>query len=278
MPVTTNPPPAATPPETPATGATVTRPCPSCGETEGEVIQTEGPWRLVTCASCGLAYLPEIPAPETLEEEFDWEASFRRERWERWLSNPLARFWTGALLLIKPNRERRAVRWIRRHAPSAGRLLDIGAGDGRLAAQAQRRGYDVTCVELSPAMAAKALRRLDREQVKVGRLADFAFPEHHFDVITAISYLEHEPEPLTLLGQVRGLLNPQGRLVIKVPNFDSLLRRVRGRRWAGFRWPEHVQYFTPETLTALLNRAGFKVAHVDANPLSDNFWVAASRS
>lgn len=278
MPVTTNTPPAAAPPETPATGATVTRPCPSCGATDGEVIQTEGPWRLVACASCGLAYLPEIPAPEALEEDFDWEASFRRERWERWLANPLARFWTGALLLLKPNRERRAVRWIRRHSPSTGRLLDIGAGDGRLAAQAQRRGYDVTCVELSPAMAAKALRRLDREQVKVGRLADFEFPAAHFNVITAISYLEHEPEPLTLLEQVRGLLNPPGRLVIKVPNFDSWLRRVRGRRWAGFRWPEHVQYFTPQTLTPLLNRAGFTVEHVDANPLSDNFWLAASRS
>jgi SAM-dependent methyltransferase len=219
-----------------------------------------------------MVYMPVIPTPEAVETDFDWADSFKRERMRRWLSSPLARLWTGALFACKPNRERRALGRIRRHAPAAGRFLDIGAGDGRLAAAAQGAGYAVTCIELSPAMAAQAARRVGREHVLVGRLSDFAL--ERFDVVVAISVLEHDPEPRQMLNQVREILRPDGVLILKVPNLGSYLRRIRGRRWSGFRWPEHVQYFTPATLRSMVERARLEVTWIEADPLSDNVWLA----
>lgn len=255
----------------------LTRSCPLCEADGGRELLRHDAWRLIECARCRLAYLPEIPAPESIEGEFEWLGSFRRERRLRWLNSPLARFWTGVFLMLKPAREVRALSRIRRAMP-AGRLLDVGAGDGRLAALAQQHGYDVLCVELSPAMARKAAQRLGAERVLVGRLDSFAFEPGSFDIVVAVSFLEHEPVPLPMLRRAFELLRSGGALVVKVPNFASLLRRLRGRRWSGYRWPEHVQYFTPETLSALLARAGFGVESIAANPLSDNFWLVARRA
>ncbi len=257
--------------------ATVThRTCPGCGQRGFSVLITHPPWRLVQCTDCALAYLPEVPTAAQIEGEFEWQASFARERWQRWQHNPLTRLYTFALMLLKPSRAGRALRRIRRRAP-AGRLLDVGCGDGRLAALALRAGYDALGIELSPRMAAKAAGRLGRERVLVGRLEDAALPPASFDVVTAISYLEHDPQPAALLARLHALLRPGGALFIKVPNYASLLRRLRGARWSGYRWPEHVQYFTPQTLTGLVRAAGFEVCEVRAHPLGDNLWLAARR-
>ncbi len=254
----------------------VPRNCPLCGDGGGVELARSEPWRLIACGGCGLAYLPEVPPPAAIESDFDWHASFRRERLQRWLRTPLARVWTGLLGLIKPDRDRRALRRIRRWTPP-GRLLDIGAGTGRLAAYALRAGFDPVCVELSPGMAARAAERLGAERVRRGRLQDFEFEGGSFDVAVAISFLEHEPEPRRLLRRVHGLLRTGGALIAKVPNFDSWLRRLRGRRWSGYRWPEHVQYFTPATLGALVERNGFSVSACRAHALSDNLWMLARR-
>jgi hypothetical protein len=117
------------------------RACPVCGGDDSRLLLTRGPWRLVECAACHLAYLPDIPTGERVETEFEWNASFARERWERWQRNPFTRIYTYTLMLLKPSRERRAVRRIRRTV-RGGRLLDIACGDGRFAAVALRAGFD----------------------------------------------------------------------------------------------------------------------------------------
>ncbi len=303
-----------------------------------EVLRHE-PWRLVRCARCELCYLPEIPREEAIETDFDWARSFATERRRRWFEHPLMRFWTLAMVSLKPSREQRALRYIRRFAPASGalsqshtprdtpsalhakfdtqaapqiivdtertphavvnmppvphatvatprgahsaphhtRLLDVGCGDGRLAALALHGGYDVAGVELSPHMAAKAMRRLGRERVHVGRLHDAPYEPGSFDLIVTVSYLEHDPDPVGSLRRMRELLRPGGVCVHKTPNYASRLRGILGTRWSGYRWPEHVQYYTPQTLAAVLERAGFRVEASKAPSLGDNMWIVGRR-
>lgn len=254
----------------------MSRDCPLCGERGGEVLAAQGGWRLVRCGGCGLAYLPEVPTAEAVDTEFDWAESFARERYRRWMRNPLMRFWTAAVLLLKPSREWRALRVIRRYA-RGGRMLDVGCGDGRLGALALRRGFDPLGIEVSAKMAARARRRLGHERVLCGRLEDFALEPASFDVVVTVSYLEHEPRPLAALRRMLALLRPGGVCVHKTPNFASRLRKWLGPRWSGYRWPEHVQYFTPDTLSRMLAAAGFEPLEARANAFSDNFWMAGRR-
>lgn len=267
---------AALPVNTAPTSKTVVRACPICDSREFIERMRHEPWRLVACSGCGLAYLPEHPSDEAIDVDFEWDESFARERMERWSRNPFMRAWTMAVLLLKPSREKRAMRWIARFA-ERGRVIDVGCGDGRLLHVAQRAGYDVIGVESSPRMAMKARRRIGAERVLVGRLADFPLDAASFDAAVTVSYLEHEPRPLDALRRMHGLLRPGGVCIHKVPNYDSRLRSWLGKRWSGYRWPEHMQYYTPKTLGRLLENAGFEVIAVKANPLSDNFWIAGRR-
>jgi predicted SAM-dependent methyltransferase len=58
-------------------------------------------------------------------------------------------------------------------------------------------------------------------------------------------------------------LKPTGAVYIRVPNFGSLNRRVIGPKWCGFRYPDHVNYFTLATLTDAARRAGFDLQLVN---------------
>jgi SAM-dependent methyltransferase len=254
----------------------LSRACPLCGESAGPILLTHETWRLRECAACGLAYMPESPSAETLDTDFEWDESFQRERMERWMRNPLMRAWTTGVMALKPSREKRALRFIRRFARD-GRLLDVGCGDGRLAMRAAAAGFDVLGVEPSPKMAAKAARRIGKERVLVGRLEDFDLTPESFDAIVTVSYVEHEPAPRQALQRMQRLLKPGGVCLHKTPNYATKLRKLLGRRWSGYRWPEHVQYFTPGTLGRLLKETGHEVIGGQSNPFSDNFWLVGRK-
>lgn len=98
------------------------------------------------------------------------------------------------------------------------------------------------------------------------------------DLVVLSSFLEHEHRPLYFLRQVRRILRNEGVVVLKVPNYACWNRYARGDRWCGFRFPDHVNYFTPRTLRILAREAGFSVQQrfSDRLPLSDNMYARLS--
>jgi len=94
------------------------------------------------------------------------------------------------------------------------------------------------------------------------------------------SFLEHECRPLSLLKQLHPILKSKGVIILKVPNFACWNRIIRGRKWCGFRYPDHVNYFTPRTLRRLAQEAGFTVSrqnYLDKFPLSDNMYAVLTK-
>ncbi|MFI5179753.1 MAG: class I SAM-dependent methyltransferase, partial [Vicinamibacterales bacterium] len=83
-----------------------------------------------------------------------------------------------------------------------------------------------------------------------------------FDAIALLDVLEHVVAPLPFLAAVRARLRPDGRLLIMTPNIRSLLARLSGRRWVSLKVPEHVRYYSPRSIRALLRVAGFDVLAV----------------
>jgi hypothetical protein len=58
---------------------------------------------------------------------------------------------------------------------------------------------------------------------------------------------------------VHGLIEPRGLLHVQVPNAASLTRRLSRGEWASLVFPQHVYFYEPNTLRALLERFGFTV-------------------
>ena len=106
------------------------------------------------------------------------------------------------------------------------------------------------------------------------------FPPKYFDACSARSYLEHEAHPLEVLKGAFRVLKPGGVLVAKVPNYACLNRAVMGRKWCGFRYPDHLNYFTPASLRSMAAKAGFAVhfRYLHGLPTNDNMWVTMEKA
>lgn len=108
----------------------------------------------------------------------------------------------------------------------------------------------------------------------VGTLPHSELRPGSFDVVTMWHSLEHVHRPLAILREAYRLLVPGGKLIIATPNIESLPFRVFGRSWFGLDLPRHLTHFTPRTLTAMLQTAGFRTEPVRQMRHSD--WLRSS--
>jgi 2-polyprenyl-3-methyl-5-hydroxy-6-metoxy-1,4-benzoquinol methylase len=146
--------------------------------------------------------------------------------------------------------------------PLGMRLLDCGAATGFLAELARAKGLDAYAIELSSfgAEACRALLGADHVyEGEVERAWFSANPENRFDIITMIDFIEHVRHPRAVLQWAATRLKPRGSLLLVTPCVGSLSHRLMGQRWTHYKI-EHLWYFTPRSLTALLSEVGFSLA------------------
>lgn len=272
-----------------------TRRCPVEG-TPAPVLDTgfgRGPWRLVRCTRCGFVFLPDPPSYEEVATDFAWESTHAAERARRGRDEPIRtalsdfgkRVRRRLLRRRNPFASMLGAHLARNFAGRPARVLDIGCAGGEFTREillrTRARGIDiaVTGVELSPALAAIARDRLagDGGEVLAMSAVDGLRAQAEGSVAGVVmsSFLEHEAAPLELLHEIRRALAPGGAAFAKVPNFACWNRLLRGVRWCGFRYPDHVSYFTPASLARLAAGSGLVLQQgfSDRFPLSDNMYA-----
>jgi SAM-dependent methyltransferase len=248
------------------------RHCPACEANDPSTLEafSPEPWNVATCGACGFVYLTNPPTYEALEEDFAWEKTFVAKKdaskGSTWFS-PLGRKLKAVTGLNGRNRDARFLKWF-----DGGAVLDIGCGSG-LRIPEPMTPYGI---ELSNALHAEAdanMRARGGECIHgAGADAIWEFPENHFDGIIMNSYLEHETEVMKVLNGAARAIKSTGKLFVRVPNFASLNRHVIGKKWCGFRYPDHVNYFTRDSLARVALAAGFSLKitnpltlHIDDN-------------
>lgn len=152
-----------------------------------------------------------------------------------------------------------ACRLVARTQPGGGRLLDVGCGPG-LFLRAMRRtapGWQLTGVEPDATAAQRAQAAgLD---VQHATIEATALAPASWDAVTLWNVIEHLPDPLAMLGRIRELLRPGGRLYLAVPLCDSWDARIFGRYWTGWELPRHFIAFDRASLRRTLGQAGFQI-------------------
>jgi len=150
------------------------------------------------------------------------------------------------------------------------RVLEVGAGDGKLVAAMRAAGLDAHGIDPSPAACAAAAAI--GAPVEAAGIDDARIEPGAEDAAVIWHALEHFDEPAPALDRVRGWLRDGGELVVAVPNLASAQARLGGDRWFHQDVPRHRSHFTPAGLEALLARTGFEVERVshllvEQNPL-----------
>jgi SAM-dependent methyltransferase len=119
-----------------------------------------------------------------------------------------------------------------KYASSAGRLIDIGAGTGRIAIPLARRGLDVTCIEPSPGMRSVFEAKIAREpdlpgiiRIVASHAADFRLGRT-FPLAIMSGCFDHfldDDERAASLANIAAHLVPGGRLLFD--SFPGLMRQ-----------------------------------------------------
>lgn len=262
----------------------VARACPLCGSADS--IQRpgygEGIWRLCECQVCGFAYLDHAPDYAALFSAMAWEkttiAEVERRAQLRPASHRLSKL-TRARMRLLPRKKMPDL--VARHA-APGNVVDLGCGIGtQLDGLAD--AYVPYGIEISSEAAAAADRRFSARGGRAVNAPSLeglkSFTAGFFTAATLRSYLEHELHPRAVLSELHRTLAPGGVALIKVPNYASLNRRVTGRKWCGFRYPDHLNYFTPASLARMAADCGYRARFgpTDRLPTSDNMYAVLVR-
>lgn len=257
----------------------VSRNCPACGEnTPIRIGIGRDPWHISRCGECRFLYLEALPAQDAFEDKFAWDATFVAEKKRRKQAQPIVQWLddrTRWRLHVFPRPE---TRYFLERLAGPGPVLDVGCGDGGHAMRLPE-SYFPFGVEIAPRLAAKAdaaFRTRGGKCVQGDAARNISrFEDCLFGGVMMNSYLEHEFRPLQVLEAVRPKLLPGAPLIIKVPNAGSLNAKVMGSNWCGIRLPDHVNYFTWNSLSAMARKAGYRVkAPSGVNlPTNDNMWA-----
>jgi 2-polyprenyl-3-methyl-5-hydroxy-6-metoxy-1,4-benzoquinol methylase len=133
------------------------------------------------------------------------------------------------------------------------RLLDVGSGAGFFPYVARTQGIDAQGIEPNRGFAEYAVETFDVPTTN-SFFQDVDFPSESFDVITLNHVLEHVEDPCATLKQLRDWLNPDGYLIVEVPNIEATYHAPKNRFHVG-----HLYNFNPVNLKHLGFKAGLEV-------------------
>jgi len=162
-------------------------------------------------------------------------------------------------------------RFLLDHVQAGQRVLDLGCGEGRFAAELQRAGADVLAADVAeePLRRARAANP-ELEVVLLGGEEDWQLPDAAFDVVWAGEVIEHVADTAGWLSEVRRVLRPGGTLLLSTPA-HPLPRRVALALAPGA-WErnldprgEHLRFYTRRSLEAVL--ADFRFERVQVSGL-----------
>ncbi len=179
--------------------------------------------------------------------------------------------------------KRRARRIIEELNPQDGeKILDAGCGDGyylyllsNLGRKLKLTGTDFDLPGLKAAR--KNLKDKKTSLVKANLMKRLPFKSGNFDKIVMSEVVEHLPDDVKGLREIRRVLKKNGILVITVPNHNYplfwdpvnwILEHFFGTHigdgfWSGL-WNQHLRLYRPSEIESVVRKAGFKIERVES--------------
>lgn len=219
--------------------------CPICGSAITDHISAKHLPHFFRCPHCGGYYHRETEVPVYPE------TYFTEGEKPKGLSAIIGRI----LRIFLWMRKKKIVSLI----PKGGTVLDYGCGNGKLVAYLNTHGVSVEGFDPSPSAVALAQKN--------GLPVFGVIPDKQYDAIMFWHSLEHTDRPLMDLKSISSHLAPNGKLLVAVPNGDSVEAYLFHKTWFCYDWPFHRVHFTPSSIVKLLSAAGFRAVHIDfVNP------------
>jgi len=145
------------------------------------------------------------------------------------------------------------------------KVLDVGCSTGYLGQKLEKKGAEVTGIDISKVALKKAHEVLSFTKVVDLNEGKLPFKDGTFDLIVASEVIEHLFKPVIVLKELRRILRGKGGLIITTPNFlywGHRLRFLIGKFGYTDEGPfdiGHIHFYTYKTLSEDLKDSGFKI-------------------
>ncbi|NQW29964.1 MAG: class I SAM-dependent methyltransferase [Ignavibacteria bacterium] len=195
------------------------------------------------CGNCGTTVTPT-----------DEQSALRNEHYQKkyFLVDPRP-FKTEHHRYFRYPEYKQLIMEVRKYMPPPASWLDVGCDHGFFIDDARRLGYAVSGIE--PGERARNYARSIGLQVA----EDINLVQGKFDVISMWHVLEHIPSPIEFLQNLHGMLETNGVLCIRVPDFDCLSRKLLKDNWIWFLPFLHPIHYNLQSLTTMLQSLGFTI-------------------
>jgi len=252
-------------------------PCPLCHKPTRQVLTTKlrrGAGIVFYCEPCLHGFL--VP-DEQLDAKAYYAESYRQE-----YSHNAEAAATNARELFDVYRNYQSDRLgaIRPYLSTTTRLLEVGASSGQFLVNIKDGVALVHAIELDTACCAFMRNELaitaDSEYLRESNFAD-----ETYDVVCSFQVMEHVPDPVAFLRDLRQSTKIGGTIFVEVPNLCDPLLSVWGvsAYQQFFYHSAHLHYFTEASLAQVATEAGFAQDKVeisftqDYNLLNHLNWV-----
>ncbi len=150
-------------------------------------------------------------------------------------------------------------------------VLDWGCGKGHISYLLRKAGFRVTSADVADGgddsafqQAAPILREQGIEPVALRHPVELPFGQGSFDCVTSFGVLEHVPQDLASLREIRRVLRPQGLLYVSFlpyhTSWTQALARLRGDDY-------HDRLYSFGGVRRLAHAAGFEVLGIHLGQL-----------
>jgi len=225
--------------------------CPACGRsTTHAFLYGKNHCKIWRCGACGIG--------RTEAHDFDPATYYTKDYFDGAHSDGYADYLGAEPVLRREFAD--TVSFVRSKV-TTGRLLDVGCAYGFFLQEA-RPHFEVAGIEV----AQDAVDHCQRNGLRV--LSGVADEDNMrqlgmMDVIVLLDVIEHVPDPFATLELCAAHLNPGGLLLLTTGDFASAAARIAGRNWRLMTPPQHLWFFTPDSMQKLASRTGLRYQTLD---------------
>jgi 2-polyprenyl-3-methyl-5-hydroxy-6-metoxy-1,4-benzoquinol methylase len=244
--------------------------CPVCGSNEiteflslDDYFLSKESFEISLCKECGFKFTNPVPRETELPKYYESEEYISHSNTSKGLVNKVYR-------LVRNHSIKKKV-GIATAKMNRGEALDIGCGTGDFLNEMSKRGWKVKGIEPNDVARNNAITNFGLDVGEEAQL--FKFDKDTFDVITMWHVLEHVYNLDKHFSQIKKILRRDGRLVIALPNADSMDAKIYKNFWAAYDVPRHLHHFNQSSFKRLMGKYGFEIA--ETKPMVfDSFYIS----
>jgi len=206
---------------------------------------------LLHCMDCGVYFFAEPPTDHELDSHYktNYSKVHQKQLFELLKKNYDSGFYRSEVTNI--------LNYYGKENANGLQILDYGSGYGFFLKAAKEKGFTPYGVEYDEVVA-----KYNEDEFGINMIKNSEFEtlqDESFDIIRSNHCIEHLPDPHRILSLFFKKLKKNGIITISSPCFSKHIVQSNTMKLYDMVYPEHLIYFTSNSMQKLLENTGFKV-------------------